>query len=809
MSSPFISGSERPLCEFCSWKGHKPLPVRGEGERRILIVGEAPGVVELQKGQVFVGPSGQLLQSALKDAGLDLDRDCWVTNAVRCGPLKTPQDIEACRPALMNVLRAYQPQRVLALGGTAVRALNLDKLANLSATDWAGLRVARPGYFVYPTYHPAFLLRGAGACYEALFNHHIRMLAEDTEEPPTRTLEEWSKRVRCVTPEEALACLDQIPPQSLVAVDIETNCLRLIEGSRILSLAFAFGEPGQEQAVACPFHPDLLSRLARGFRLVGCNCLRFENAFFAAQGRALLWYLDIMISQHILDCRPGICGLKFQASMYLGVDGYEEEVAPFMKSPSGQAFNRLSQLPLSKLLLYNGLDALFTLAVAYQHLPRLKQRQLWDGLRLFMAGGHVLAKMERRGLVISPAIRDRLQRVNAQMQRLTHQLEKDPVYQKMRQLFPRPNLNSNHQIATVLYDKRGLGLTPTAYTKSGTPYLGKDALQQIGLAFCRRLLQYRKLRKARDFLKEIQDRLVREDGVQVLHPSFLLHTTRTYRSSSCDPNFQNLPSRDASASRLIRSLFLPRPDHCFLECDYSGIEVRIAACYTQDPELIAYLKEGRDLHADTAKTLFKKTQVSKFERYVAKNQFVFPEFYGSYYVPIAKQIYRTLTELPAQSDLWEIKNDFQQRFPDYESFESHVREVENKFWKRFAVYAQWKEEWEQQYNRTGAVRLFTGFEIRRPMTRNEVINGAIQGTAFHCLLWSLVRLQRRLREYKLPAHFLGQIHDSVLMEVPITRIDEVKEVTRRVMEEEIRQQWPWLVVPLRIEMQVHYKNWFD
>src|SRR5690606_22002170 len=100
--------------------------------------------------------------------------------------------------------------------------------------------------------------------------------------------------------------------------------------------------------------------------------------------------------------------------------------------------------------------------------------------------------------------------------------------------------------------------------------------------------------------------------------------------------------RDEDTSELIRRSIIPRKGHVLVELDYSGIEVRISCCYHKDDNLISYVKDpSKDMHRDTGGDIFmcKQDQISKEMRFVAKNSFVFAEFYGSVYQQCAPNIW--------------------------------------------------------------------------------------------------------------------------------------------------------------------------
>ena len=142
--------------------------------------------------------------------------------------------------------------------------------------------------------------------------------------------------------------------------------------------------------------------------------------------------------------------------------------------------------------------------------------------------------------------------------------------------------------------------------------------------------------------------------------------------------------------------------------------------------------------------------------------------------------------------------------PRVGTFEHHMKAVESDFWNnRFGEYGEWKKDWYNKYQKKGYFDTLTGFRIRGIMGKNDVINYPVQGAAFHCLLWSLTELQlRQLKKHKMQTKIVGQIHDSIVADVPIEEVADYIALARDVMCERVRKWAPWLIVPLDIEAEV-------
>jgi DNA polymerase I len=445
-----------------------------------------------------------------------------------------------------------------------------------------------------------------------------------------------------------------------------------------------------------------------------------------------------------------------------------------------------------------------------------------EAYSLLHQGTLALSQVEANGIRIDvkylAKARRRTQRTVKEME---ERIKSSDAWKTWRKTFGgKSNLGSRDQLGKVLFDVMEMPCNDR--TATGRAKVDEDVLSQIDVPFVKDYLRMEKLKKAdATFLNGIEREMV--DGF--LHPVFSLNMARTYRSSSDSPNFQNFPVRDADIGKLIRRCFVPRPGGVLVEMDYGGIEVKVAACYHKDPVMLEYIHDPtKDMHRDMAAQIYciEPEQVSKKARYCAKNQYVFPEFYGSYWGQCAPHLWDSIAKHGLEVDGVSIKKLLrrkgikllgempEQGSPKPGTFLRHVQEVEQDFWGvRFKVYDRWKKRWWDDYMKRGGFKTLTGFWIEGVMGRNDVINYPVQGSAFHCLLWSLIRLQRELRWGKMRALIVGQIHDSIVADVPADELDDFLPLAKRIMTEEIRKHWKWIIVPLDIEAEVSESNWFE
>jgi DNA polymerase-1 len=438
-----------------------------------------------------------------------------------------------------------------------------------------------------------------------------------------------------------------------------------------------------------------------------------------------------------------------------------------------------------------------------------------------------LADVEANGIKIDTALLDRnIEKVVRKIRRVETNLKNNSIWKQWVKQYGRDaNLGSRPQLGTILSKNHGDAWTDDDRTPTGKPKMDENTLSRIDIPFIQEYLRMQKLQKV---LSTYLMGIKREVHNGYLHPVFSLHLARTFRSSSDSPNFQNMPIRIPWVSELIRPVFVAEKDYQLIELDFKGIEVCISACYNKDPNLIKYIKNTElDMHRDMAAELFKLDQddVTKQCRYSAKNAFVFPQFYGDWYVSCAKSLWDYIGKLKLTTKdgtpmldhlktmgIMKLGLCVPKEKPKKGTFEHHVQEVEHRFWfERFKVYREWKESWHQKYQSRGRLTMKTGFTIEGFYSRNDVINYPVQGAAFHCLLWSLIKINDYLKRHRMRTKIVGQIHDSLLTHVHKDEREQFLRIAKRIMTQELVRHWPWIIVPLTVEAEASPLggNWFE
>lgn len=390
-----------------------------------------------------------------------------------------------------------------------------------------------------------------------------------------------------------------------------------------------------------------------------------------------------------------------------------------------------------------------------------------------------------------------------------------------KRLYPSPNMNSDTQLRDILFNQ--LNTKSVKKTKKGGQSVDNTVLTVLVKSNpdLNYLLDIRKIDKVCNtyilgFLNETVDGL--------MHPFFHLHTVVTYRSSSADPNFQNLPNRDPKQKKLVRRAIIPRQDCQIATFDFGGIEVGKSCCCHKDPKMIHDYIKG-DMHRDMAIELFKldefqKKGGEKILRKGAKNGFVFPQFYGDYYGNNAP-VLCDWADLPINGRFKESQGIklctgktigehlLHKGIKNYKQFVDHVQKTENRFWnERYTVYRDWKKNNVKQYLKKGFLKTLTGFTCSGLLSANDINNYPIQSIAFHSLLRCFIEVSKRLQK-SFKTRLFGQIHDEMVANLIPSEKEDVMEMIRDVCCVWLRKQCPWIIVPMEIEAGIFgvNENW--
>ncbi len=382
-----------PRCGLCGLKNRcrsPKIPLYGRGERKVLIIGEAPGENEDTQNKPFVGKAGRFLRDRLDKIGVDLERDCWVTNSLICRPTsvndrgqtvnRTPTDkeISGCRPNVIREVQTLKPDVILLLGGSAVKSvvgwLWQEDVGTISR--WEGWKIPcqKINSWICPTFHPSFVMREEenayrGSVVSLFFDRHLKE-AFEIEGKPWRKVPNWDSKVRIIKDDRAVAeeIMFLMKDEKPIAFDFETDRLKPDHPeAEIVCCSVA----NSSEAIAFPWYGEAITAtkelLQSDVPKIIQNCKfesRWTRRILKTWVNNVVW--DTMLTAHTLDNRKEITSLEFQEFVVLGYSNHKSDIKPYLKSAGqgGNSQNRIREAPLDKLLHYNALDSLIEYKLA-------------------------------------------------------------------------------------------------------------------------------------------------------------------------------------------------------------------------------------------------------------------------------------------------------------------------------------------------------------------------------------------------------------------------------------------------------------
>ncbi|NQQ32720.1 DNA polymerase I [Streptococcus suis] len=415
-------------------------------------------------------------------------------------------------------------------------------------------------------------------------------------------------------------------------------------------------------------------------------------------------------------------------------------------------------------------------------LAKLEENQQSDLLfEMELPLANVLAKMEIAGIKVKV---ETLKAMQAENEVLIEQLTKE-IYELAGQEF---NINSPKQLGTILFEDMGLPLEYTKKTKTGYS-TAVDVLERLApiAPVVSKILDYRQITKLQStYVIGLQDAIL-EDGK--IHTRYVQDLTQTGRLSSTDPNLQNIPVR-LEQGRLIRKAFVPSLENSvLLASDYSQIELRVLAHISQDQHLIEAFQQGADIHTSTAMRVFgieKAEDVTPNDRRNAK-AVNFGVVYGISDFGLSNNLGISRKEAKNYIDT------YFERFPGIKNYmETIVREARDKGYVE-TLYKR-RRELPDINSRNFNVRNFA---------ERTAINSPIQGSAADILKVAMINLDKALTEAGLSTRMLLQVHDEIVLEVPMAELETVKAMVKETMESAIQ-----LSVPL-IADENEGETWYE
>jgi len=392
----------------------------------------------------------------------------------------------------------------------------------------------------------------------------------------------------------------------------------------------------------------------------------------------------------------------------------------------------------------------------------------------------VLADMERIGIGVDPKA---LAVMSESMEREVRRLEKE-IWEMAGLEF---NVNSPTQLGEILFDK--LHLQPAV--KRGRAKARSTAVEILEELSARhplpaKVIEYREIAKLKSTYVDALPKLI-DPQTKRLHTSFSQTNAATGRLSSSDPNLQNIPIR-TELGRQIRAAFVADKGKILISADYSQIELRVMAHFSQDPVLIDAFRNGEDIHARTAQEVFGVGPLGQTaEHRRAAKAINFGIIYGLSAFGLAQQI-----NVPQK----EAAQFIAAYFTRYKGVKTYLENVL------------------VETRKTGVAKTLFGRirpipEINSPQVQlrnfaeRTALNSPLQGTAADLIKLAMIRIDERLTKEKFAAKMILQVHDELLFEAPPDEQKELESLVRKEMEQAHK-----LAVPLVVEICAG-PNWRD
>ncbi|GAC1662195.1 MAG: DNA polymerase I [Candidatus Acidiferrum sp.] len=392
----------------------------------------------------------------------------------------------------------------------------------------------------------------------------------------------------------------------------------------------------------------------------------------------------------------------------------------------------------------------------------------------------VLAEMERAGVRVDPqALAAMSQSMEIEIRRLEQE-----VWQLAGTEF---NVNSPAQLGEILFDK--LNLQPSAKRgRAKARSTAADVLEELSAKhpLPAKIIEYREISKLKSTYVDALPKLI-HPGTGRLHTSFGQTGTATGRLSSSDPNLQNIPIR-TELGRQIRAAFVAEAGKTLVAADYSQIELRIMAHFSNDPVLLEAFRNGEDIHARTAQEVFGVGPLMQTpEHRRAAKAINFGIIYGLSPFGLAQQL--NIEQREAATFI----HAYFQRYRGVKAYLDNILEETRKSEAAKTLFGRIRPMAEINSPQ---------FQLRN-FAERTALNSPLQGTAADFIKMAMINIDRRLAVERFTARMILQVHDELLFEAPFEEVEELQKLVREEMEGVHK-----IAVPLVVEI-CSGPNWRD
>ncbi|GAA9854224.1 DNA polymerase I [Helicobacter pylori] len=533
--------------------------------------------------------------------------------------------------------------------------------------------------------------------------------------------------------------------------------LALDKEKKVLALAFLYEDQGYflplEEALFSPFSLEFLqntfSQMLQHVQIIGHD-LKPLLSFLKAKYQVSLENIRIQDTQILAFLKnPEKVGFDEVLKEYLKEEWIPHEKIKDFKTKSKAG--KLEQLDME-------LNALKRLCEYFEK-GGLEENLLALAREVETPFMKVLMGMEFQGFKIDAPYFKRLEQ---EFKNELHVLE----HQILELIGVDFNLNSPKQLSEILYEKLELPKNKSHSTDEKSLLKILDKHPSIAL-----ILEYRELNKL--FNTYTTPLLRLKDKDDKIHTTFIQTGTATGRLSSHSPNLQNIPVRSPKGLLIRKGFIASSKEYCLLGVDYSQIELRLLAHFSQDKDLMDAFLKGRDIHLETSKALFGE-DLAKEKRSIAKSI-----NFGLVYGMGSKKLSETLN-IPLNEAKSYIEAYFK-RFPSIKDYLNRMKEEILKTSKAFTLLGRYRV-----FDFTGANDYIKGNYLR------EGVNAIFQGSASDLLKLGMLKVSERFKNNP-SVRLLLQVHDELIFEIEEKNALELQQEIQRILNDE--------VYPLRVPLE--------
>ena len=582
--------------------------------------------------------------------------------------------------------------------------------------------------------------------------------------------------------------LEKIKTATLVAVDTETTSLDYMRAELVgISIAVE-----ANQAAYIPFGHDYLGapdQLSKDYVLesikpllenseikkVGQN-LKYDMSVLAQHGIQLQGIaFDTMLESYVLDSVATRHDMDSLALKYL-----DQTTTSFTDvAGKGAAQITFNQVPLEEAGPYAAEDADITLRLHDALWPQVCNHPTLEKVftEIELPLIPVLSRIERTGAKVDDTL------LFTQSQELSERLAEleTQAWDLAGQEF---NLASPKQLGEILFTK--LEIPVLKKTAKGAPSTKEEVLQELALEYPlpKVILEHRGLAKLKSTYTDKLPTMI-NPTTRRIHTSYHQAGTATGRLSSSDPNLQNIPIRTAEGRR-VRQAFIASPGSKLVAADYSQIELRIMAHLSEDPSLLSAFAAGQDIHRATAAEVFAvETEAVTIDQRRSAKAINFGLIYGMSAFGLARQLNIGRKQAAEYIELYFA------RYPGVQNYMNNIRHsaAENGYVE--TVYGR----------RLYLPEINARNGMLRQGAERTAINAPMQGTAADIIKIAMINVDSWLESSGLKSRMIMQVHDELVLEVPESELEVVKQGLTERMESAAE-----LLVPLVVDVGVG-DNW--